>query len=316
MGGYDITYAQKDTLLDYYPEVNVFICGNAEALLRKIMQMPNDYSRKQTVLQADKNFDLTSVPAIYAGGYLQPSRTNRLESLRGCPYTCTFCAHRDNEHNKVYHSTVERSLTEVAYLEANGSRKINFLDPVYNMKPSHYLTLTQEMAQMKVKSELSFQIRPELLTRDDGVNFLQTCTELDVTLEFGLQTIHEAEDEIIERKNDISKVCKAIRLTKDFNIRFEVSLIYGLPGQTLDSFRRTIEFCQEQGCENIVAFPLKLYKGTKLYEKKEQYGIKEMITGQYDLPYVVATHTFTENDWYAMRQLATELSRSSTKTII
>lgn len=95
---------------------------------------------------------------------------------------------------------------------------------------------------------------------------------------------------------------------KSRNISYEISLIYGLPNQTLDTFKYNIDFLKSRGCENIKAYPLMLLKGTELYEKKNIYNFVEQPFGDFNIPTVVSSHSFTENDWWKMKDIADELN--------
>ena len=55
----------------------------------------------------------------------------------------------------------------------------------------------------------------------------------------------------------------------------QVSLIYGLPAQTLASFRASIDFCRAASAPVIRAFPLMLLRGTPLYDLKAKHGLLE-----------------------------------------
>lgn len=83
------------------------------------------------------------------------------------------------------------------------------------------------------------------------------------------------------------------RNSRSRGISYEVSLIYGLPGQTLDSFQRGIDHLQRKGCTVIKAWPMMLLPGTKLCDQKEQWGMEEEPIGEFRIP-VVTSSTITE----------------------
>ena len=94
--------------------------------------------------------------------------------------------------------------------------------------------------------------------------FVEACSPLNIKLEFGLQTIQHTEMKAIDRPNNLKRIESAIQILLDNDITFEVSLIYGLPTQTVEAFKNTIAWCQQRGVSNIKAFPLMLLRGTKL----------------------------------------------------
>ena len=93
----------------------------------------------------------------------------------------------------------------------------------------------------------------------------------------------------------------------ELGISYEVSLIYGLPNQTVQSFRKSISLLRENGCTDIAAFPLMLLKGTELYAEKEKWGMEEEIVGDFGIPTVTSSNSFTKNEWLQMNDLAVSL---------
>ena len=87
-------------------------------------------------------------------------------------------------------------------------------------------------------------------------------------------------------------------------IHYEVDLMYGLPAQTVDSFRRSVEFCQHRQVPVLRCWPLKLLRGTKIEQERDRWGLR---LKQGDLPLVARSHTFTERDWVEMDHLAAQV---------
>jgi radical SAM superfamily enzyme len=127
-------------------------------------------------------------------------------------------------------------------------------------------------------------------------------------LEFGLQTTDHEVSKHIDRANRMDLVDAAMERLVQRGIPFEVSLIYGLPGQTLDSFQRSIDHLQAKGCTDIKAWPLMLLPGTKLYDQKEQWGMLEETLGEFRIPVVTESNLFGSREWEAMNQLAHTLA--------
>jgi radical SAM superfamily enzyme len=137
-------------------------------------------------------------------------------------------------------------------------------------------------------------------------------------LEFGLQTIHPAEQRLIERPTNLRKFTKTVQECIASEIPVEVSIIFGLPGQTLASFQQTVEFCMNLNIPTIHAFPLMLLRGTKMFDGKADLGLvesDEMASAAIDrvqtgIPHVIASNTFTHEDWRQMATIAEDLERS------
>jgi len=58
--------------------------------------------------------------------------------------------------------------------------------------------------------------------------------------QFGLQTVHPGEGRPIQRRNQIDRADAALATVRCRGIRQEMSLIFGLPIQTLESFEASV----------------------------------------------------------------------------
>lgn len=313
LGGYQITYANEAELPCKYPEADIFLPGNAE---RSILEALKNLSLpKGVVLKTPPNFK--ELPSPYLDGSIPLDEKVwkvRMETMRGCPYACSFCAHRDLSSSKrsVHRLDLERSLKELALFKAKGIRRVNVLDPIFNTKPERCQAFVEAADHLKMSdTQFTFQCRLELLSNPAQDVFLNALLKMDAVLEFGLQTIIEKEGKIINRQNNVLKVKQGLKKVNQLGIPYEVSLIYGLPTQTVASFRQSIDFLRENGCERIVAFPLMLLRGTSLAEQKAEFGLIEKPMGEYQIPTVVESNSFSETEWNKMREIAHSLGTTN-----
>jgi len=122
----------------------------------------------------------------------------------------------------------------------------------------------------------------------------------------------------IDRGNNMKKVGDILVATKALNINTELSLIYGLPGQTYESFKQSVDYCIHHKVRRIHAFPLMLLRGTPLHDNKEKYDLVESHEVASEsiprvqsnlIPHVVQSRTFDVNEWRKMAELAELLEK-------
>lgn len=142
-----------------------------------------------------------------------------------------------------------------------------------------------------------------------GGGFLDACQIPDIRLEFGLQFVQRAEMKAVRRMNNLPKVERAIEQLHRRSIHFEVSLTYGLPNQTLASFRDTVRWCHDRGVPVIRAFPLMLLRGTGLDRERAPWSLLESAG---PIPVVVESDSFSRAQWDQIRLLAESLLDDST----
>ena len=141
-----------------------------------------------------------------------------------------------------------------------------------------------------------------------------------VVLECGVQTAVPAELEVIGRMKGgvdahavAQKVAEKLALVRERGIDFEISLIYGLPRQTLDSFRVSLDWARMTGASRVAAYPLMLLRGTEMHRQRHALGLREALVPrpasddgrlQDFIPHVVETPTMTTEEWLRAGQLA------------
>jgi len=300
LGGYQIHEASCRAL---YPSGDFYIAGYAEAALPEAilddLAITSRFVKKET--------DIATLPSPYLDQTISLAQGQDMihwETRRGCVFKCNFCAHRDLTNKKVHLLGIDKIKQEMDLFKIKNVKKINVLDPIFNLEPNH-IEILEYAISIDLQALLSFQVRFEKINTE----FLRLCSQLNVHLEFGLQTTNKEESITIERGNSISRVSKSIVLLHQWKQSFEVSLIYGLPGQTLVSFNESIRYLREREVTIIKAFPLMLLEGTKLADDRDKFDITQEIIDESDIPHVVSCHSFTKGEWLQMRSLANQLGQ-------
>jgi coproporphyrinogen III oxidase-like Fe-S oxidoreductase len=79
---------------------------------------------------------------------------------------------------------------------------------------------------------------------------------------------------VINRGGDNNRVLEMLKKVARRGIRTEITLIYGLPHQTAESFRKDVDLLKAFGFSKITAFPLQIYRGTKMFDEYHGFGLK------------------------------------------
>jgi radical SAM superfamily enzyme YgiQ (UPF0313 family) len=308
LGGAQITYADRIQLKNLYPNADVFISGYAERSVLNLMLTTN----QQCYYNDSIDFDTLTSP--YLSGELNVSSEQKMirwETKRGCPFSCSFCAHRNLENGRVNYLKTDKLFNELEYFRAKKVRKVNVLDPIFNMGKD-YVSILQKIKDLNFAgTTFSFQSKVELLAKSDGKTFLELVEATNSHLEFGLQTTISEEYSVIDRKNNIEIIQEQLKVLNERQVSYEVSLIYGLPNQTVDSFCRSIDFLLENGCKKVTAWPLMLLRGTPLYDQKTKWNMQEEAIGEFDIPVVTSNTTFNKDDWFKMKEIAESLGKTN-----
>lgn len=319
LGGPQISYSGPG-LEALYPEADVFVRGYGEDALRRIVQSPH----KQAICgihwagEFDENrqtkVDLEQLPSPWLTGLipLEDQRFIRWETQRGCTYRCAFCQHREAGARLTRRALhLNRIKAELDLFCSSDVEAIAILDPIFNDNPSATAIL-ERFIENGYTGHLSLQCRAEKICNKLGTDtaFLDAVEQLDACLEFGLQTIHKRESSAIKRNNYIPGVERAIQQCNRRGIDYEITLIYGLPEQTLESFKQSIDWCLQRGVPVLKAFPLMLLRGTVLDKQRDRWNLSE--DGQ-DMPTVISSNTFNPEDHHQMAKLSQALKHTEGK---
>lgn len=311
MGGYEITSMSRDALFRIFPRADYFIKGYAEKALKNIIV--------DKVLPTDKiiqeKIDAVDLESPYLTGVINIfSKKIYWETKRGCQYKCGFC-----EWGNLITQNLEIDLTrleqEIKLFSQYSIDEINILDGTFN-SGRNYLALLKLLLEIE-DVKITFQARFENLLTPKGREFLEICHENRhrIHLEFGLQTIHEEEMQTIGRENDLKKVEKALNLLNNMKLDYEVSLIYAIPGQTVESFIDSIEFLITRGCKTIKAFPLMIPKNSKMEERRIEMGVIDA-KNKYNVKSVGGSYSFSFEQREDMDVIANKLNNGQINTDI
>ena len=109
--------------------------------------------------------------------------------------------------------------------------------------------------------EVTIEANPE----DINVSKIKTWVDAGVTrISLGVQSLQDQELKIIGRNHDAQTAINAIQiLSKNFN-NISLDLMYGLPGQTIESYTQTLATILEFQPSHISSYSLMLEEGTAM----------------------------------------------------
>ena len=114
--------------------------------------------------------------------------------------------------------------------------------------------------------ELSIATRPDCLS-SDVLNLLERVAKIKpVTVELGLQTVHEETAVLINRQSALSEFDTAVKCLKKIGVAVVMHVILGLPHETEDMMLETVRYVVAARADGIKLQLLHILKGTKLEE--------------------------------------------------
>lgn len=181
---------------------------------------------------------------------------------RGCPFNCIFCFSMHGK--KIRYRNPKLVVDEIEELKRRyGTEYIFFHDETLTFDRARTLLMLQDMIDRKLNVEWTCMTRAASL--DDEVVAMMAasgCTRASLGIESGSQKILDAAKKHVDQPT----LRRAFQLLDKHGIEGRGSLILGLPGETPETIRETIDFIKTLDVK-VAAFNIVTpYPGTVLYD--------------------------------------------------
>jgi radical SAM superfamily enzyme YgiQ (UPF0313 family) len=291
MGGPHVTFCAADTLKEH-SELDIIVLGEGERTivdLSRAMDEDRNWSlvkgiafRRESEIcytaprEPITNLDLLPEPArdlLPLGRYRALGMPISLTTSRGCPYQCIFCVGRKMVGSKVRYRSPARVVDEMADLNRLKFHQINIADDLFTANRKHCLAVCDEILGRGLKLNwTSFArvdtVSEELLAKMKAAG----CNAVSFGVESGNPTILNTIKKGITRE----QVVAAVNMCRQTGVLAHASFILGLPGETPQTIKETMEFGEQlkdlglsYGFHLLAPFP-----GTEIRDASRQYGIR------------------------------------------
>ena len=187
---------------------------------------------------------------------------------------CIFCSGSGSgdfaERGNSITAQLERAKSRVAF-KNKGGKYIAYFQSFTNTyaPPEKLKKLYQEAIQPEDIVGLSIGTRPDCLP-DETIALLQQIHQIKpVSVELGLQTIHEETARYIRRGYETAIYYDAVKRLKKAGIEVVTHIILGLPGETMEQMVETTQAAVAAGTDGIKFQLLHVLRGTDLAKDYE-----------------------------------------------
>jgi radical SAM superfamily enzyme YgiQ (UPF0313 family) len=229
--------------------------------------------------------DLNHIPSPHLLRYGQhKGRIICLETQRGCVFRCNFCFYNKDLSIRNRRFDIARVKEEIFFWLQQEVDQIYLMDPVFNLNANRAKEICHFVARHNYR-KIGFhtEVWAEFIDEEMARLFKEGNFTF---LEVGLQTTDDTVLAGVERRLKLKRFMEGINQLKKFDLRFELQLIYGLPGETRASFKRSLDFAASLEPPKLAVFPLMVLPGTELWRKAEALNLN---FGP-DPPYRIRSH--------------------------
>lgn len=261
-----------DNVYSYDKKRGQPIMGKAMERIKRPDEMPSPYL---TGLM-DEFFESNLIPIV--------------ETSRGCPYRCTFCAQGSASHHKIEFFDLERCKRELRYI-ADRVKNANLL----YLADSNFGIKERDVEIAEYIRELSTRKGYPRRTYTGFAKSQPKIFEIakilnDTNMVIAMQSLDEEVLKNIKRKSiDVPIFKDIVSKVNEFGGVSGTEIILGLPGETKESHATTIRKLFDWGVAYISAYnglmlkgsPLALAKASGEYKCKTMYRLVDSSYGRY-----------------------------------
>ena len=311
LGGPEVSYTAEATLTENH-QIDIIVIGEGEVTFSEIVF---------SFLRGERNFDningiafrkdnkiiftlprnliteLDEIPSPFLNGLinLESSRgVALLETVRGCIYHCSFCLYTKNLTSMRSYSW-KRIEEEIRYIcSSQYIHTLYFADPTFNADEERALKLLDLVTKANPKIELILELKAEKMTN----RIINKLSILPINeLDFGLQSSKQTTNNNIYRYLDKKKFIENIKLVRETFPKppnIDIDVIIGLPGDTFQDYKETVEFALSCNPSRVYYQPLRILPGSRISSDITKFRISHDSLAPNN---IINNCTFSEDDF-------------------
>ena len=281
MGGYHPTFNYKEIL--EHECVDVVIIGEGENTLLDLVrtvEKGGDLNDVKGLAFDDvltpkrpliKDLDELPLPARHLlpmESYKLLNMETRMSTMitsRGCPMQCSFCSSAALHGHKLRLRSVDKILDEMEYLvnELN-VETIAFMDDTFTLNKKRVLEICEGIKERNIDVLWGCTARVDTLNSD----VLRRMGDAGcITIFMGVESADQQMLDNVNKQTTIEKIKNAFEISRREKIRTIASVVLGMPGDTHESIKKTINFVKELNPSYAIFSLATPYPGTKFYQQ-------------------------------------------------
>lgn len=273
LGGPEVSYETEEQLIVKYSDY--VLTGPADISFYELCKdiLNNKLPDKKVLKSQPVGLEDIALPYEY---YTDEDLTHRLlyvEASRGCPFKCEFCLSSLDKASTPFELTTFLEQMEILY--ERGARNFKFIDRTFNLNIKTTMQIMQFfLDRMTDDLYLHFEVVPDHLPRKLK-ELLAQFPEGSLQFEIGIQTFNVEVQKNISRKQNNAKSKENLLWLRDHtSAHIHVDLIFGLPGETFDTFKDSFNQLYHCRPHEIQMGILKRLKGSPIIRHTEAFDLR------------------------------------------
>ncbi len=203
------------------------------------------------------------------------NRVMYVEASRGCPFKCEFCLSALDK--TAWPFDLQKLLAELDKLYQRGARQFKFVDRTFNLKIKNCTTILQFfLERLSVENDifLHFEVIPDKLPEPLKL-LIKQFPPGSLQFEIGIQSFNAQVQRTINRKQNIDATIENLQWLKQHSdAHIHADLIFGLPGETLDTFADGFNQLVDLKPDEIQLGILKRLRGSPIVKHTDSFDMR------------------------------------------
>ncbi len=232
-----------------------------------------------------------------------------ISTSRGCPYSCVYCNFATMSGHRLRYHSVDRVIADLSKIDtAAGKRlalgeklRVAIQDDAFSMDVERAKAICRRIIEQGFKHiVLQCETRADHVDRElfellqqagfGYINFgLESAVPRILRIIKKVSLLPAADEDFAAEKKFLKQIKQAVNWCREVGIDPSVSIISGLPSETLEEGLATLEFVKTLGVSKYLHNHLLLHAGTEAFEKQADFGIIATPSARC-LPYYTKRH--------------------------
>lgn len=193
----------------------------------------------------------------------------QMMTSRGCPYQCTFCDRK--VFGQLFRARSPKNVVDEieTLVRQFGVKEVKFNDDTFNVDVKRVIDICEEILKRNIKIPWTCRVHINNLSLDLLKVMKQAgCWQIG----FGIENTDPGILKDIKKIMSPEDGRKAVQMAKECGINVKVSFMFGLPGETEETMRKTAAFARTLPAD-IVNFHIFVpFPGTELFQTISAHG--------------------------------------------
>ncbi len=293
IGNVHPTFCYEEILRESHEYVDFVVRGEGEETMVELMKCINEgedpakvrslafYRDGEVVVTPPRPFvrDLDSLPlawdlidwSVYKYKPMEGSTLAIVSSSRGCNQQCSFCSQQLFWKRKWRGRSPESFVSELEHLrDTYGVNVVMIADETPTLSRSRWERILDLLIERDVGIKILMETRVDDILRDEDIMWKYREAGID-HIYVGVESTSQETLDRFKKNIKVEESKKAIDLINEHEIVSETSFVLGMPDDTVDRFRETVELAKFYNPDLAFFLAIAPWPYSEIYPELKEY---------------------------------------------